>query len=82
MQTLIYNKNQNTVSLTDDSGLIIAIEGVHSVDYMDKLYCVMVLPQGTSSRDTSPVSCKVLIGLISVLRVPVGRTNYILENFN
>ena len=69
MQTLIYNKNQKTVSLTDDSGLIITIEGVHSVDYTDKLYTVMVLPQGTTR-------------LISVLRVPVGRTNYILENFN
>ena len=69
MQTLIYNKNQKTVSVAYDSGLIIAIEGVHSVDYTDKLYTVMVLPQGTTR-------------LISVLKVPAGRTNYILENFN
>jgi hypothetical protein len=68
MQTLIYNKNQKTVSLRDDSGLITTIEEVHSVDYTDKLYTVMILPQGTTK-------------LMSVLKVPVGRTNYILENY-
>ena len=68
MQTLIYNKNQNTVCLTDDSGLIITIEEVHSVECTDKVYSVMVLLNGTSK-------------LISVLRVPVGKTNYYLKNY-
>ena len=68
MQTLIYNKNQNTVCLTDDSGLIITIEEVHSVECTYKVYSVMVLLNGTSK-------------LISVLRVPVGKTNYYLKNY-
>ena len=68
MQTLIYNKNQNTVCLTDDSGLIITIEEVHSVECTDKVYSVMVLLNGTSK-------------LISVLKVPVGKTNYFLNNY-
>jgi len=68
MQTLTYDKNEKKVFLSNESAFVYTIENVHSVEYTDKLYSVMVLLNGTSK-------------LISVLRVPVGKTNYFLKNY-
>jgi hypothetical protein len=69
MQTLTYNKNEKKVFLSNETAFVYTIENVHSVEYTDKLYSVMVLLNGTSK-------------LISVLKVPVGKTNYFLKNYN
>jgi hypothetical protein len=68
MQTLTYDKNEKKVFLSNESEFVYTIENVHSVEYTDKLYSVMVLLNGTSK-------------LISVLKVPVGKTNYFLKNY-
>ena len=68
MQTLTYDKNEKKVFLSNESAFVYTIENVHSVEYTDKLYSVMVLLNGTSK-------------LISVLKVPVGKTNYFLKNY-
>jgi len=69
MQTLTYDKNEKKVFLSNETAFVYTIENVHSVEYTDKLYSVMVLLNGTSK-------------LISVLKVPVGKTNYFLKNYN
>ena len=68
MQTLTYDKNEKKVFLSNETAFVYTIENVHSVEYTDKLYSVMVLLNGTSK-------------LISVLKVPVGKTNYFLKNY-
>ena len=68
MQTLTYDKNEKKVFLSNESAFVYTVENVHSVEYTDKLYSVMVLLNGTSK-------------LISVLKVPVGKTNYFLKNY-
>jgi hypothetical protein len=68
MQTLTYDKNEKKIFLSNESEFVYTIENVHSVEYTDKLYSVMVLLNGTSK-------------LISVLRVPAGKTNYFLKNY-
>jgi hypothetical protein len=68
MQTLTYDKNEKKVFLSNETAFVYTVENVHSVEYTDKLYSVMVLLNGTSK-------------LISVLKVPVGKTNYFLKNY-
>jgi CRISPR/Cas system-associated protein endoribonuclease Cas2 len=69
MQTLTYNKNEKKVFLSNETAFVYTIENVHSVECTDKQFSVMVLLNGTSK-------------LISVLKVPVGKTNYFLKNYN
>jgi hypothetical protein len=68
MQTLTYDKNEKKAFLSNESSFVYTVENVHSVECTDKLYSVMVLLNGTSK-------------LISVLKVPVGKTNYFLNNY-
>jgi hypothetical protein len=68
MQALTYDKNEKKVFLSNESEFVYTIENVHSVECTDKQYSVMVLLNGTSK-------------LISVLIVPVGKTNYFLKNY-